>query len=88
MRREIVRIQKIPNIDLVTELVEYMIYHKMSYPTGQKDVCTVYCDDANNQILTPDTIYKLSDELYLYLYLLSNKAIADIYKTIKDDQEN
>ena len=33
-------------------------------------------------------MYKLSDEVYLYLYLLSNKAIASIYKIVSDDKED
>lgn len=35
----------------------------------------------------PDSTYRLSDEVFLYVYLLSNRAIANIYKIIKDDQE-
>ena len=34
---------------------------------------------------TPDSTYRLSDEVFLYVYLLSNRAIANIYKIIKDD---
>lgn len=75
-----------PNDEKITELVEFMIYFKLSYSTGQKGECTIQLDDSSGRIITPDTIYKLSDELYVYLYLLSNKAIANIYKTITDDK--
>lgn len=85
MKRKIVRVKKIPNNDILVELVEYMVYYKMSYPTGQKDICSITINDAGCEIITPNTIYKLSDELFLYLYLLSNKAIANIYKTVKND---
>lgn len=88
MERKIIRLSKIPRNEIVTELIEYMVYYKMSYPVGQKDECTILCNDAGNEIITPDITYKLTNEVYLYLYLLSNKAIANIYKTIKDDQEN
>ena len=27
--------------DIVTELIEYMVYFKLSYPTGNKDTCEV-----------------------------------------------
>lgn len=85
-RRQI-RINKIPENNTLTELTELMIYHKMSYPTGQKDECTIQIKDASNEIITPDSTYKLSDEVFLYVYLLSNRAIANIYKLIKNDQE-
>lgn len=39
--RKIVKINKLPNIELTTELVEYMVYYKLSYPTGNKDTCEV-----------------------------------------------
>ena len=88
MERKIVRLAKIPRTEIVTELIEHMVYYKMSYPTGQKDHCSVFCNDATSEIITPDTTYKLSDEVYLYLYLLSNKAIASIYKIVSDDKED
>ena len=31
--RKIIRLTKIPEIDIVTELIEYMVYFKLSYPT-------------------------------------------------------
>lgn len=37
--------------------------------------------------ITPSVTYKMTDDVYLYLYLLSNKAVANIYKAIKDDQK-
>lgn len=85
--KKIVKIRKMPQDELLTELVEYMVYYKMSYPTGQKDECTIMLNDSSNQIITPDTIYDLSDEVYVQLYLLSNAAIANIYKTIKYAKE-
>lgn len=39
--RKIIRLIKIPEIDIVTELIEYMVYFKLSYPTGNKDTCEV-----------------------------------------------
>ena len=39
--RKIIRLTKIPEIDIVTELIEYMVYFKLSYPTGNKDPCEV-----------------------------------------------
>jgi predicted HNH restriction endonuclease len=71
--------------DELRELVELMIYYKMSYPTGQKDECTIQIKEGSNEIITPDSTYRLSDEVFLYVYLLSNRAIANIYKVIKDD---
>jgi hypothetical protein len=57
----------------------------MSYPIGQKDECTIQIKESSNEIITPDSTYRLSDEVFLYVYLLSNRAIANIYKIIKDD---
>lgn len=85
--RKQIRINKIPENDILTELTELMIYYKMSYPVGQKDECTIQIREGGNEIITPDLTYKLSDEVFLYVYLLSNRAIANIYKVIKDDQE-
>lgn len=83
-RRQI-RINKIPENDILIELTELMIYYKMSYPVGQKDDCTIQIREGSNEIITPDSTYKLSDEVFLYVYLLSNRAIANIYKLIKND---
>ena len=85
--RKQVRINKIPENDTLTELTELMIYYKMSYPVGQKDECTIQIREGSNEIITPDSTYKLSDEVFLYVYLLSNRAIANIYKLICDDQK-
>ena len=76
--RKIIRLTKIPEIDIVTEL---------SYPTSNKDTCEVQLNDVSNEIITPSVTYKMTDDVYLYLYLLSNKAVANIYKAIKDDQK-
>lgn len=85
--RKIIRLTKIPEIDIVTELIEYMVYFKLSYPTGNKDTCEVQLNGVSNEIITPSVTYKMTDDVYLYLYLLSNKAVANIYKAIKDDQK-
>ncbi len=85
--RKIIRLTKIPEIDIVTELIEYMVYFKLSYPTDNKDTCEVQLNDVSNEIITPSVTYKMTDDVYLYLYLLSNKAVANIYKAIKDDQK-
>lgn len=85
--RKIIRLTKIPEIDIVTELIEYMVYFKLSYPTGNKDTCEVQLNAVSNEIITPSVTYKMTDDVYLYLYLLSNKAVANIYKAIKDDQK-
>lgn len=77
--RKIIRLTKIPEIDIVTELIEYMVYFKLSYE--------VQLNDVSNEIITPSVTYKMTDDVYLYLYLLSNKAVANIYKAIKDDQK-
>ena len=79
--------QKDNQTDKVTELIEYMVYFKLSYPTGNKDTCEVQLNDVSNEIITPSVTYKMTDNVYLYLYLLSNKAVANIYKAIKDDQK-
>lgn len=85
MQRRIVKITKMPNDDLLLDLVELMLYYNLSYNTGQRNECTISIDDAHNRILTPDTIYKLSDDVYIQIYLLSNKALANVYKTIRND---
>lgn len=84
--RKTVKINRLPDSELITELIEYMVYYKLSYPTGNKDTCEVQLNDAACEINTPNITYKLGQELYIQLYLLSNKAIANIYKIIKDDQ--
>ena len=87
MQRKIVKIKKMPEDDLLLDLIELVLYHNLSYNTGQRKECTVTLDDTRNMILTPDTIYKLSDEVYVQIYLLSNKALANVYKTIRNDQK-
>lgn len=84
--RKIVKLKRIPNRDTLLTLVELMIYQKLSYSIGNKDNCSVVINDKSNTIETPEIIYKLSDEIYLYLYLLSNTIIANIYKTVDNDQ--
>lgn len=84
--RKIIKLKRIPNRDTLLTLVELMTYHKLSYSVGNKENCFVSINDKFSTIETPEIIYKLSDELYLYLYLLSNTIIANIYKTIDNDQ--
>lgn len=62
-----------------------MVYSKLSYPTGERDNCTVILNDAKNEISTSTDVYKCSDDIYVLLYLLSNKAISTIYKLIDDE---
>lgn len=50
--RKKIRITKIPQNDILTELVELMIYYKMSYPIGQKDECTIQIKESSNEIIT------------------------------------
>lgn len=84
--RKIIKLKRIPDRDTLLTLVELMTYHKLSHSVGNKENCFVSINDKFNTIETPEIIYKLSDELYLYLYLLSNTIIANIYKTIDNDQ--
>lgn len=67
-------------------LVELMVYSKLSYPTGCRETCEVELDDKENRIETPDTIYTLDSETYVYLHLLSNKIIAGLYKELDNDE--
>ena len=62
-----------------------MVYSKLSYPAGERDNCTVILNDAKNEISTSTDVYKCSDDIYVLLYLLSNKAISTIYKLIDDE---
>ena len=39
--RKTVKINRLPDSELTTELIEYMVYYKLSYPTGNKDTCEV-----------------------------------------------
>ena len=39
--QKIVKIKKIPNKDLFKDLLELFVYYNLSYPTGQKDECTI-----------------------------------------------
>lgn len=84
--RKIVKLKRIPNRDTLLTLVELMIYHKLSYSVGNRNNCFVVLNDKTNTIETPEIAYKLTDEIYLYLYLLSNTVISNIYKTIDNDQ--
>lgn len=87
MRRKVVKIKKMPEKEQLIDLLELLLYHNLSYPTGQKDSCTIALNDTTNEIYTPEIIYKLSDEVYVNLYLLSNKLLATIYREIYDDQK-
>lgn len=85
MSKKIVRLKKIPNKDILKDLLEYFVYYNLSYPTGQREECTIKLIDALSQIETPTIVYRLSDELYIYLYLLANKVTANMYKIAEDD---
>lgn len=82
-KRQIIKINKLTP-DLFKDLLEFMIYFKLSYPVGEYRQCGVQLDDAKGRIITLDTEYKCTDEIYLELYLASNKAIASIYKEINN----
>lgn len=82
--QKIIKLTKIPNKDVLKDLIELFVYYHLSYPTNQKDNCSVQLADSNNEIVTPEIKYKLTDELYIELYLLANKVIANLYKEIDD----
>ena len=84
MTRQLIRLKKIPNKDILKDLLELFVYHNLSYSTGQRNECTIRLIDGASQIETPTTIYKLSDELYIQLYLLANKVMANLYKEADD----
>ena len=65
MTRQLIRLKKIPNKDILKDLLELFVYHNLSYSTGQRNECTIKLTDGASQIETPTTIYKLSDELYI-----------------------
>ena len=83
--QKIVQIKKTPNKDLFKDLLELFVYYNLSYPTGQKYECTIQLSDRTSEVITPTTTYKLSDELYVKLYILSSKVIATMYKLAEDD---
>lgn len=72
--------------ELLMTLVELMVYSKLSYPTGCRETCEVELDDKENRIETPDIVYTLDNETYVYLHLLSNKIIAGLYKELDNDE--
>lgn len=84
MNRKLIKLKKIPNKDVLKDLLELLVYYNLSYSTGQRDVCTITVSDVNAQIETPTTVYKLTDELYIQLYLLANKVTATLYKEAND----
>lgn len=85
MSKKVIKLKRIPNKDTLKDLLELIIYYNLSFPTGQRDGCTVQLKDSLSQIETPTEIYKLTDELYVHLYLLANKVIANLYKLAEDD---
>lgn len=86
MKRNTIKISsKTTNTDLLKTLLELMTYYNLSYPIGEKDKCSVTLDDKSSSIITQDTTYKCDDQLYLKLYILSNKVISNIYKLIEDE---
>ena len=84
MRRRTIQITTMPNNDLLTELVELFIYNKMSYAVTQDKKCTTQIKDESNEIATPYTVYRLSDDVFMHVRLLSNRAIASIYRLIDE----
>lgn len=85
MSKKVIKLKRIPNKDTLKDLLELITYYNLSFPTGQRNECTVQLKDSLSQIETPTEIYKLTDELYVYLYLLANKVIANLYKLAEDD---
>lgn len=83
--KKIIRLRKIRNKDILKDLLELFVYYNLSFPTGQKEECTIQLHDSLAQIETPTVIYKLSDELYISLYLLANKVTANLYKLAEYD---
>ena len=41
-----ITIKNIPNKDALKDLLELFVYYNLSYPTGQKDNCSVQLLDA------------------------------------------
>lgn len=71
--------------DTLYSLLELITYKNLSYPTGFKDSCSIILDDKNSRILTPDVTYQCDDDLYILLYLLSNKTISYLYQLINNE---
>lgn len=82
--QKVIRLTKIPNKDILKDLIELFVYYHLSYPTNQRDNCSVQLIDAYSEIITPEIKYKLTDELYVQLYQLSNKIIANLYREADD----
>lgn len=83
--QKVIKLKKIPNKSTLKDLLELFVYYHLSYPTGQKEICSVQLVDAYSEIITPEIKYKLTDELYTQLYQLSNKVIANLYKVVEND---
>lgn len=41
MNRKLIKLKKIPNKDILKDLLELFVYYNLSYPTGQRKECTV-----------------------------------------------
>lgn len=76
------------NKEQLLELLELMIYYKLSYPTGFHTTCEVQLDDKGSRILTPDIIYSMDEHAYCYLYMKSNEMIAAMYKEAHEEDED
>ena len=85
MEKSTIKISSKPDKETLTSLLEMMTYSKLSYPVGEKDFCRIQLNDKENKISTPTVDYKCTDDIYLMLYLLSNKIVALIYKTLDDE---
>lgn len=41
MSKKVIKLKRIPNKDTLKDLLELIIYYNLSFPTGQRDECTV-----------------------------------------------
>ena len=48
MSKKIIKLKKIPNKDVLKDLLELLVYYNLSYPTGQKEACTITLQDASS----------------------------------------
>lgn len=48
MSKKVIRLKRIPNKDVLKDLLELMVYYNLSVPTGQEDECTIILRDASS----------------------------------------
>ena len=41
MSKKVIKLKRIPNKDILKDLLELIIYYNLSFPTGQRDECTI-----------------------------------------------